>query len=100
MARSFGVDAPEFMEFTVGGSKKAWKLPLAASMPPSVSVRFAEVAAIADAAEQELAAQRLQIDILDRYCPGLTETATTAAVAEIFTAWMEESEGQGATPGE
>ena len=97
--RKFGNDAPEFMSFTLGNSKKVHKMPLAASMPMSVAVRFAEIAALDDDAQGAESA-RLQLDLLRRYIGEEADELTSAQVAEIFNAWAEESNDQGATPGE
>ena len=97
--RKFGNDAPEFMSFTLGTSKKVYKMPLAASMPMSVALRFAEIAAL-DEEAQGAESLRLQLDLLRRYIGDEADELTSAQVAEIFTAWAEESEAQGATPGE
>ena len=98
--RKFGTDTPEFMTFTLGNSKKVYKLPLAASMPISVAVQFSEIAAISDEDMQNAASSKLQLDILRRYIGDAADDLTAAQVAEIFEAWAEESNKQGATPGE
>lgn len=97
--RKFGNDAPEFMSFTLGSSKKVHKLPLAASMPMSVAVRFAEIAAM-DGDAQGAESAKLQLELLRRYVGDEADDLTSAQVAEIFEAWAEESNDQGATPGE
>lgn len=100
MARTFGCDAPESMEFRVGSSKKLYKLPLAASLPASYSVAFAAIAAEDDEAQQAKTAQEFIIGLLDRYCPGASEALTIGALGELLGAWMDASGEQGATPGE
>ena len=97
--RKFGTDSPEFMEFTIGKSKKIHNLPLAASMPMSVAVRFAEIAAL-DEDAQGAESAKLQLELLRRYVGEEAEQLTSGQVAEIFNAWAEESNAQGATPGE
>jgi len=97
--RKFGNDSPEFMEFTIGKSKKVYRMPLAASMPMSVAVKFAEIATLDDDAQGAESA-KLQLNLLRRYVGDEADELTSAQVAEIFNAWAEESNAQGATPGE
>lgn len=98
--RIFGADKPTFMAFAVEGVDGEFQLPLAASLPSRYSVRFAEIAAEKDEAQQELTAQRFIMELLGDYCPGLTDNITISTAGDILAAWMEDSGKQGATPGE
>lgn len=98
--RQFGTDAPDFLSFTLGKSKKVYKLPLGTSLPFDYAVRFAEIAAIDDAEEQGLESIKLQKEILDRYIGEDAKDLTTAQVTEIFEAWAEEGNKSGVSQGE
>ena len=98
--RKFGTQTPEVMEFTLGNSKKVHRLPLAASMPMATSLRFAEVAAMPDGEAKNLAAARLQFEMLREHIGEAADTLTTDQVAEVFEAWGQLSSEQGADAGE
>lgn len=93
--RKFGVDAPEFLAFTLGDSEEVYKIPLAASMPMTTLLELSEAAAKGDAESM-----RFQLDLLRRYIGERADDLTAGEVGEIFAAWNEESVGQGATVGE
>lgn len=100
MARAFGTDAPEFFEFSIGKSKKVYRLPLAASLPATCALAFADIAAEEDGARQEKLGQELILSLLDKYCPGASSELTISALGEVLTAWIDASSSQGATLGE
>lgn len=93
--RKFGTDAPEFMEFTLGGGETVYKLPLAAGLPMDTVIELQEASEKGGAA-----ALRYQMDLLRRYMGPDVEALTVGQVREIYSAWTEESARAGATPGE
>lgn len=98
--RKFGNDAPEFMSFTLGHTgKKVYKMPLAASMPMTIAVRFSEIAALPED-QQGVESIKFQLEVLRRYVGDAADDLTASQVAEIFEAWGEESSEQGASLGE
>ena len=99
--RNFSSDSPQFMAFTIGDSKEEYRLPLAASLPLNESIRFADISAIADEDARNAAALRFQYDLVVKYLgEGVADVITTAQMGEIFAAWVEESQAQGASAGE
>ena len=88
------------MEFTLGKSKKVYKLPLAASMPMGTLKRMTAIASIEGEEQQGAAALELEFDILREYIGEAADKLTGKEVNEIFTAWREESDKQGASAGE
>lgn len=99
--RQFGTDAPQFLSFTLGKAKTVHKLPLGTSLPFELTVRFAEIAAIEEAEQQNLEMLRFQKELLDRYVGEAAANLTTAQVQEIFEAWAEEGqEANGVSQGE
>ena len=93
--RKFGTDAPEFMEFTLGGSENVYRMPLAASMPMDTLIELQE--ATAKGGAESL---RFQMNLLRRYIGDAADTLTASAMTEIYTAWNEESAKVGADAGE
>lgn len=93
--RKFGTDAPQFMEFTLGGSEKVYSIPLAASMPMDTLIELQEAAA--KGGPESL---RFQMELLRRYIGDAADTLTAGAMTEIYSAWNEESAKTGATLGE
>ncbi|MBQ9021559.1 MAG: hypothetical protein IJ113_06055 [Eggerthellaceae bacterium] len=99
--RNFGNDAPQFMSFTLGKDKTVYKLPLAASLPLSESIKFSDLAAMPDGEEKNAAAVKFQYDLVVKYLgEEVADLITVSQLGEIFGAWVEESQNQGATPGE
>lgn len=100
--RTFGKDAPEFLEFRLGDSKKVHKIPLMTSLPLDLARRYAEIASESDEGAQEKLAIDLQIEILDRYVgEDVTKTLSVRDMRDIFQAWSEASqEAAGASVGE
>ena len=98
--RTFGNDAPRFMEFKLAGHKKAYKLPLAASLRPDYNLRMYE-ALTAPEEEREYKTQRFIVDMFSFYLgPEFVESISSAVMIEIWHAWLEESRDAGQEPGE
>lgn len=93
--RKFGNDSPEFLSFQLGDDEKVYKIPLAASMPISVLVGMGDAAAKGDHETM-----RYQLEVLKRYMGEDADNLTAGQMGEIFSAWVEESNKQGAEPGE
>ena len=99
--RNFGTDKPEFMEFTLDGGDKVYKLPLGQSLPFPLRLQYQEALAETDQMKQELMLEQFQHDFLAKYMgKKAVESLTMATVQEICQAWLEESADNGATPGE
>lgn len=81
------------LQFTINGESE-YTLPLMGSLPASYVKRFAEVARLKDEEEQQNAFMQLQFEILERYCPGLTEEATVEDLREILEAWRGDEAGE------
>lgn len=90
--RKFGKDAPEFMEFQIEGSKKTYKIPLAASLP------VGDLMAMKEAGADNLF--EVQVKILRKHIGDVVDDLPIATVSAILKAWGEESNGQGASVGE
>lgn len=94
--RKFGTDAPRFMSFTLGDDETVFNVPLAQCLPADTLVEMQEAAEAG-----ETAALRYQVDLLARYIGKDRAAALTVGdVRAIFQAWGEESQEQGAAPGE
>ena len=93
--RTFGTDSPEFMAFKLAGRDETYKLPLASSMPMSVLIELSDAAA-----KGGPDVLRCQLDLLRRYLGDVADEMTAAQVADIFTAWNDESTEQGASASE
>ena len=93
MMRKFGTDAPEFLSFQLGESDKVYKIPLAASMT------YAEIRSLqkAEASGDSFGAQ---VDILRTYMGDIVDGLEVGVLSDILLAWQEESQKQGAEPGE
>ena len=88
--RLFGKDAPDFFVFQIEGSDETYKIPLAASMTNRELMAFN---ATGDDYREQVAWLRGYMgDAIDDLTPGQT--------SEIMLAWIAESKGQGADPGE
>jgi len=99
--RSFGKDTPEFFTFTIGDDEKIYKIPLATSVPHTTTLKFAEVAAIADPATNQYESLKLQHEFLRKYMGEVVDTLTTKQENEIFEAWSAATkEETGVTQGE
>ena len=100
--RTFGKDAPEFLEFRLGDAKKVHKIPLMTSLPLDLGHRYAEIASESDEGARDKMAIDLQIEILNRYVgEDVAKSLSVRDMREIFEAWSEESEkAAGATVGE
>ena len=93
--RNFANGAPEYMEFTLGDSKKVHRLPLASSLPMSTLIELRDASRLGDT---DLL--RLQVGLLREYMGEVADTLTAAQVMDIYAAWNEESANAGATLGE
>ena len=99
--RTFGKDTPEFFEFKIAGNKKTYRIPTLASIGYGFNDRLAQISAIEDPSKQGAAASKLQTDILLKYIGEEALEFPTEAVAELFTAWFEDTEETtGLTEGE
>lgn len=87
-------------EFKVPGERKARTLPKMEFLPVGLRNRMADLAKPLQAAEEEgrkpsndelNAMGELQIDILERYSPGLTDLLDEDQLAAILNAWGEAS---------
>lgn len=97
--RKFATDAPEMFAFALEGHEGTLTIPRMASLPVSLSARFADIALIEDETEKNNAAYRLEVDILAKYLPAdVLDVIDSKMLGEIFTAYMEESNGE--NPGE
>jgi len=90
--RTFGTDSPRFMAFKLAGDKTTYKIPLAASMPMSELLELSDAAAKGGAH-----VLRAQLDLLRKYIGDRADTLTASEVAEVFTAWNEDSADEGAS---
>lgn len=91
--------SPQF-EFRLPGSKKVWKLPSMDDLPLGIRDAIGKAAKpIAEAQkdgrkptpEQLQALGEAQLKLLDSYCPGLRDVASSKALAAILQAWGEHS---------
>ena len=92
--RKFGTDKPEVMEFQIGDSDKVYTIPLAASMPAPVLIKMA------DLADNDTEAFKFQYELLKKYMGDAADDLTATEIRDIINAWYEESEKNGADPGE
>lgn len=93
--RQFGKDKPEFMCFTLGNSKKVYKLPLGTSLKAS------EISAMYDAYKDgDKTAFDWQFGFIRKYIGDVADELTTKDVVDIIQAWQEETAHTGATVGE
>ena len=99
--RNFSNAEAEFLEFTIGKSKKVHRLPLASHMPLDMLRAVGRAAAIPDEAERAAASIDAELDILRSYLgEEVASTLTGDIVNAIFSAWAEESAASGADLGE
>ena len=91
--RHFGTDAPEFFVFKIGDSEKLYKIPLAASMPMSDLMYMEE--AVSDRERF-----KAQYEILKKYAGDVVDELPAGTISEILQAWLDESNGVGASVGE
>lgn len=94
MMRKFGTDKPELLEFQLGDSDKVHSIPLAGSMPADDLIRMSEVE------DNDTEAFKLEYELLRKYIGDAADNLTAGDVLAIFRAWREESDKQGAEPGE
>lgn len=92
--RHFGRKTPEYMEFTLGDDETIYKMPLAASMSADMVEKYEPAFMAGDRRF------RAQVDMLRDFIGDIAGTLTGDEVAEILTAWAEESQSQGASVGE
>lgn len=89
--RTFGTDSPKFFRFAIEGVEGEFAIPRMASLPVTLSARFADVYAIEDETAKNNAAFRLQVDILERYLPAeVVETIDAATMGAIMEAYVSE----------
>lgn len=93
--RKFGTDKPELMSFTIGDSDKVYTIPLAASMPATLLSEMQQISK-----EGDEAAFKFQLDMLRKYIGNAVDKLTALDVKDLFDAWVEESNKQGAEVGE
>lgn len=86
------------MEFTLGKSKKVYKIPLAAHLPIDVIAEFRQFANADDLSDFD--ALTFEIKFLRRFMGDVVDTLTADTVAKIFEAWREECENDGQPVGE
>lgn len=92
--RKFGTDKPDLMEFQIGDSDKVYTIPLAASMPAAELIKMSELA------DNDTEAFKFQFELLKKYMGDAADDLTATEVRDIINAWYEESEKNGADPGE
>ena len=93
--RTFGNDSPEFFEFKVEGFEGVQRIPLMASLPVTLSARFADIYEMNDEKARNNAAYRLQVDILVRYLPAeVVDVLDAAAMGRIMEAYVDASSGE------
>lgn len=92
--RHFGRKTPKYMEFTLGDDETIYKMPLAASMSADMVEKYEPAFTAGDRRFQA------QVDMLRDFIGDIAGTLTGDEVAEILTAWAEESQSQGASVGE
>lgn len=97
---NFGTDKQEYLEFTLGTSKKVHKLPLAASMPLKWAREFSALNGIVDEEERASMALDIETRMLTEYVGDKAEDLPVSTVGEIFAAWGKANEEQGADLGE
>ena len=90
--RTFGKDTPEFFEFKIAGRKKTYRIPTLASIGYNFNKLLAQIGTIDDPMKQSAAAAELQADILLEYIGEEAMTFPTEAVADLFTAWFNDTE--------
>lgn len=91
--RKFGKTKQVFFEFQIEGSKKVYKVPIAASMPITEMLYLKEQ----DAKGKGLEAQ---IEMLRKYMGDVVDELTSEMVTEILREWAKESQDIGASVGE
>ena len=88
--RSFSNDAPEFFVFKIEGSKKIYKIPVAASLNNKQLVELQE-------ASEDYAKQ---LDWLRQFIGSAADELTPKTTTDILQAWAQASRDSGASPGE
>lgn len=91
--RKFEKTKEVFFEFQIEGSKKVYKVPVAASMPITEMLYLKEQ----DAKGKGLEAQ---IEMLRKYMGDVVDELTSEMVTEILREWAKESQDFGASVGE
>lgn len=91
--RKFEKTKQVFFEFQIEGSKKVYKVPIAASMPITEMLYLKEQ----DAKGKGLEAQ---IEMLRKYMGDVVDELTSEMVTEILREWAKESQDIGASAGE
>ena len=88
--RTFSNDAPEFFAFKIEGSKKMYKIPLAASLTTK------QIRGLDESGENYYK----QVEWLRQFVGDLVDDLTPNTVVDIIKAWSQESKDNGASPGE
>lgn len=91
--RTFGREEKKYFEFALEGNEKVYKIPLAAYMPIASILMMQE----ADRRDESLNGQ---VAMLRRYMGDDVDELSPTMVADILNAWIDESAGNGASPGE
>ena len=90
--RTFG-EVKEYFEFQLEGSEKIYQIPLAASLPASIMINMKN----ADKRDEGFEAQ---YEMLRKYMGDDVEELSSSMATNILEAWAEESNENGASPGE
>lgn len=92
MAETIGRDEAKLFEFTIEGSKKVHRIPLAAYLPYPFMRRMLTVDGD----------KSFAFALLDEYCPELAndESLTLSTAMSVYRAWERASKEDGAEPGE
>ena len=88
--RTFSNDAPEYFVFGIEGSKKTYKIPLAASLTTK------QIRELDESGENYYK----QAEWLRQFIGDLVDDLTPGTVVDIIKAWSQESRKNGASPGE
>lgn len=90
--RRFGNTGAEYFEFQLEGSKKTYRIPVAASMPYSV------LSKLRSATSDE--AFPVQVEMLRKYMGDVVDELSVGVLSDILRAWSAESKDAGADVGE
>lgn len=80
-----------FLEFTVNGGKKVYKIPYLQCIPSDPYIDRIIEAAGANADEQATALLSVFCDLMDDYAPGVRKELTMSAIRQLLEAWQGDS---------
>lgn len=84
----FDLKAPSggTFDFRIEGKRKVYSIPKAKNLPASVAFDLSEAAKSGEGIQ----ATRIFLDMLERHCPGLTDSLTIDQLTALVDAWQAE----------